>query len=172
MLDARGSGVYAYRFDVDDWRDLGFISFKDLFGAAHALELPFVFGNFPKPLRVIFPDANQEKFEKVSASMRSYWANFAHTGNPGNGQSNDLKMWKQWDSSNDDVPRIMIIDTDNIRMQADKLSMAELKQQFLAEDFSNNPDGSCEMYERVFRGEEYSQSEFENMGCAKAAVTN
>jgi hypothetical protein len=81
-------------------------------------------------------------------------------------------MWKQWDSSNDDVPRIMIIDTDNIRMQADKLSMAELKQQFLAEDFSNNPDGSCEMYERVFRGEEYSQSEFENMGCAKAAVTN
>ncbi|MFT5098124.1 MAG: para-nitrobenzyl esterase [Flavobacterium sp.] len=166
MLEAQGSEVYAYRFDIDDWRDLGFISFKDLFGAAHALELPFVFGNFPKPLRVIFPDANQEKFESVSASMRSYWANFAYTGNPGRGQSKDLEVWKEWDSSDKIVPRILIIDTDNIRMQTDKLSMEKLKQQFLTEDFSNNQKGGCDMYERMFRGEEYSQSEYVNMGCA------
>jgi para-nitrobenzyl esterase len=165
MTAAQGNEVYAYRFDVDDWRDLGFISFKDLFGAAHAFELPFVFGNFPKPLRVIFPDSNQEKFETVSASIRSYWANFAYTGNPGQGQSNDLIPWNHWDDSDNTVPRIMIIDTDNIRMEADKLSMAELKQQFLAEDFSNNPEGACDMYTRVFGGEEYSQSEYENMGC-------
>ena len=44
---------------------IGFISFKDLFGAAHALELPFVFGNLPKPLRVIFTHANQEDYESV-----------------------------------------------------------------------------------------------------------
>ena len=141
-------------------------------GAAHALELPFVFGNFPKPLRVIFPDANQAKFEEVSASIRSYWANFAHTGNPGRGQSNDLEMWKQWDNSNDSVPRIMIIDTDNIRMQSDKLSMVKLKQQFFAEDFSNNPQGACDLYERVFRGEAYSKSEFENMDCTASSTTN
>ena len=165
MLEARGGDVYAYRFDIDDWRDLGFIDFKDLLGAAHALELPFVFGNFPKPLRVIFPDANQEKFEQASMSMRSYWANFAYTGNPGRGQNNDLEIWKQWDSSANDVPRIMIIDTDEIRMQNDKLSMAHLKQQFLAEDFTNNPQGACEMYERIFRGDAYSQSEFESMDC-------
>jgi para-nitrobenzyl esterase len=172
MLEAQGGEVYAYRFDVDDWRDLGFISFKDLFGAAHALELPFVFGNFPKPLRVIFPDANQEKFESVSASMRSYWANFAYSGNPGRGQSNDLEMWNEWDSSDKVVPRILIIDTDNIRMQADKLSMEILKQQFLAEDFSNNQKGGCDMYKRMFRGEEYSQSDYENMGCPAAEMTN
>lgn len=172
MLDAQGSDVYAYRFDIDDWRDLGFISFKDLFGAAHALELPFVFGNFPKPLRVIFPDANQEKFDNVSASMRSYWANFAYTGNPGRGQSNNLEVWGKWDSSDNDVPRILIIDTDDIRMQADKLSMKTLKQQFLNEDFSNNLAGACEMYERTFRGEEYSQTEYENMGCLASTVAN
>ena len=172
MLDARGGDVYAYRFDIDDWRDLGFISFKDLLGAAHALELPFVFGNFPKPLRVIFPDVNQAKFEQASASMRSYWANFAYTGNPGRGQADDLAIWQQWDSSNDDVPRIMIIDTDDIRMQNDKLSMAKLKQQFLAEDFSSNPQGACDMYERVFRGEAYSQSEFEKMDCMASSTTN
>jgi para-nitrobenzyl esterase len=165
MTAAQGTEVYAYRFDVDDWRDLGFISFKDLLGAAHALELPFVFGNFPKPLRVIFPDSNREKFEIVSASMRSYWANFAYTGNPGSGQSNNLIAWNNWDSSDNIVPRILIIDTDNIRMQADKLSMTGLKQQFLAEDFSNNPEGACDLYARVFGGEEYLQSEYENMGC-------
>jgi para-nitrobenzyl esterase len=172
MLDAQGGGVYAYRFDVDDWRDLGFISFKDLFGAAHALELPFVFGNFPKPLRVIFTDANQEEYESVSASMRSYWANFAYTGNPGLGQSNDLEMWTEWDSSDEVVPRILIIDTNNIRMQADKLSMESLKQQFLAEDFSSNQAGACDTYERVFRGNDYSQAEYENMGCISTSMTN
>ena len=172
MLDAQGSQVYAYRFDVDDWRDLGFISFKDLFGAAHALELPFVFGNFPKPLRVIFTDANQEDYESVSASMRSYWANFAYSGNPGRGQSNDLEMWKEWDSSDKVVPRILIIDTNDIRMQADKLSMDKLKLQFLAEDFSSNQAGACDMYERMFRGDDYSQSEYASMGCTSLTTTN
>jgi hypothetical protein len=66
----------------------------------------------------------------------------------------------------------MIIDTDDIRMQNDKLSMAKLKQQFLAEDFSSNPQGACDMYERVFRGEAYSQSEFENMDCMASSTTN
>ena len=59
----------------------------------------------------------------------------------------------------------MIVDTNNIRMQNDKLSVAKLKQQFLAEDFSNNPEGACDLYARVFGGEEYLQSEYENMGC-------
>ncbi|MFT4798855.1 MAG: para-nitrobenzyl esterase [Candidatus Azotimanducaceae bacterium] len=172
LMSAQGGDVYAYRFDVDDWRDLGIISLEDLFGAAHALELPFVFGNFPKPLRVLFPDYNQEKFDTVSASMRSYWANFAYTGNPGSGQSNDLKTWIGWDSSDEVTPRILIIDTDEISMQADKLSMESLKQQFLAEDFSNNQDGACDMYERLFRGEAYSQSEYENMGCTSTKMTN
>ena len=165
MLDARGSDVYAYRFDVDDWRDLGMISLQDLLGAAHALELPFVFGNFPKPLRVIFPDANQGKFDKVSISMRSYWANFAYTGSPGTGQEGKQKVWSEWDSSDEAVPRILVIDTDNIRMEADKLSLEDLRQQFLAEDFSNNQQNGCDMYERMFQGDDYSQSEFEKMGC-------
>ncbi len=39
--------------------------FKDLFGAAHALELRWVFGSLPKPLSVIFLDANQVKFNRV-----------------------------------------------------------------------------------------------------------
>ena len=165
MLDARGSDVYAYRFDVDDWRDLGMISLQDLLGAAHALELPFVFGNFPKPLRVIFPDANQGEFDKVSISMRSYWANFAYTGSPGTGQEGKQKVWSEWDSSDEAVPRILVIDTDNIRMEADKLSLEDLRQQFLAEDFSNNQQNGCDMYERMFQGDDYSQSEFEKMGC-------
>ena len=82
--------------------------FKDLFGAAHALELPLVFGSFPKPLSVIFLDANQVQFDRALASIRSYWTSFAYTGNPDRGQADDLRIWQQWYSSNDDVPRIMM----------------------------------------------------------------
>ncbi|MEM7020781.1 MAG: carboxylesterase family protein, partial [Pseudomonadota bacterium] len=99
-MQASGNNqVYTYRFDVDDWRSLGFISFKDLLGAAHALEIPFVFGNFPKPLRLIFPGSMQDEFNDISAQMRSYWAAFAYHGTPGKGQNNAQVEWQSWDSS-------------------------------------------------------------------------
>jgi len=78
-----------------------------------------VFGSFLKPLSVIFLEANQVQFDRALASIRSYWTSFAYTGNPDRGQADDLRIWQQWYSSNDDVPRIMIVDTNNIRMQND-----------------------------------------------------
>lgn len=89
---AQGGDVFAYRFDVDDWRDLVFIKLKDLFGAAHALEIPFVFGNFTKPLRVIVPGSMQDQFNTVSSAMGSYWAEFTHSGSPGKGRPGTLAL--------------------------------------------------------------------------------
>ena len=56
------------------------------FGAWHAAEYPFVFGNFPKP-----PTPREEA---VSAQMRQYWINFAAHGDP-NGPG--LPIWKAFD---------------------------------------------------------------------------
>lgn len=64
--------VYGYRFDVDDWRHLGFVDLKPMLGAAHALEIPFVFGNFIEPLRIVYPPSDE--FDELSSAMRSYWA--------------------------------------------------------------------------------------------------
>jgi para-nitrobenzyl esterase len=56
------------------------------FGAPHATEYPFVFGNFPK--------SPTPRDEAVSALMRQYWINFAAHGNP-NGPG--LPVWKAFD---------------------------------------------------------------------------
>jgi len=56
------------------------------FGAGHASDYPFVFGNFPKP-----PVARDEA---VSALMRKFWINFATRGDP-NGPG--LPVWNKFD---------------------------------------------------------------------------
>ena len=56
------------------------------FGAWHAAEYPYVFGNFPKPPTL--------KDEAISALIRKYWINFAAHGDP-NGPG--LPVWKAFD---------------------------------------------------------------------------
>jgi para-nitrobenzyl esterase len=79
---------YLYFFDVHDR--------EHSFGAPHAAEYPFVFGNFPKP-----PSAGDEA---TSALMRQYWINFAAHGDP-NGPG--LPIWKAFD---EDSQSAMVFD--------------------------------------------------------------
>jgi para-nitrobenzyl esterase len=72
--------AYIYIFDVHDS--------EHPFGAGHATEYPFVFGNFPKP-----PTSREEA---ISALMRQYWTNFAARGDP-NGPG--LPVWKAFDEN-------------------------------------------------------------------------
>jgi para-nitrobenzyl esterase len=78
--------AYVYIFDVHDS--------EKPFGAWHAAEYPFVFGNFPK--------APSPGDESTSALIRKYWTNFAAHGDP-NGPG--LPVWKALD---DDSPMAMV----------------------------------------------------------------
>jgi para-nitrobenzyl esterase len=71
--------------------------FKD-WGAAHAGELSFVFGNFSS---VMTPSAADRA---VSDQVSSYWVNFAKTGDP-NGAS--LPQWPAFTNAN---PQVMNLD--------------------------------------------------------------
>jgi para-nitrobenzyl esterase len=70
--------AYVYIFDVHGP--------EHPFGAWHATEYPFVFGNFPK--------SPTPKEEAISTLMRRYWTNFAARGDP-NGPG--LPIWKAFD---------------------------------------------------------------------------
>jgi para-nitrobenzyl esterase len=72
------SPAYVYIFDVHDA--------DHPFGAWHAAEYPFVFGNFPKP--------PSPRDEAASALIRKYWINFAAHGDP-NGPG--LPVWNAFD---------------------------------------------------------------------------
>jgi para-nitrobenzyl esterase len=72
--------AYVYIFDVHDP--------DHSFGAWHAAEYPFVFGNFPK--------SSSPRDEAVSALIRQYWINFAAHGDP-NGPG--LPVWRAFDEA-------------------------------------------------------------------------
>jgi para-nitrobenzyl esterase len=167
ILSAQGDNVYAYRFDVDDWHDLGLVNLKDLLGAAHALEIPFVFNKFIKPMRVIFPPAMQEEFNTVSDHMSSYWSQFAYTGSPGTGRNGNMPAWSSWNVANPESPRLMIFDTQSdqgIRMVTDQLTRADLKRRFLAETTFSSQSEYCEAYQGLFNGEQFDTVEYERLG--------
>lgn len=90
--------VFAYRFDWDEGGRFLITDLGKLLGAGHAVEIPFVFNRFELlgPLdRVLFPSRTATSREKLSRAMGAYWANFARTGNPGDG-GRGLASWPAW----------------------------------------------------------------------------
>ncbi len=120
--------VFAYRWDWDEepsvlWADLG-----ELVGAAHGLEIPFVFDHWelgPEG-RYLYGEANAPGREALSAAMQSYWAAFARDGDPGRGADGELPAWRPWDSAGE---KYAVLDTPaggGFRMSGETETMAEL----------------------------------------------
>ncbi len=167
LMQAQGEHVYAYRFDVDDWRDFGVVDLKNLLGAAHALEIPFVFNKFIKPMRVIFPSSMQAQFDMVADHMGSYWAQFAYTGSPGVGREGDKPNWLAWNVDRPQMPRLMVFDTtvdQGIRMESDRITTADLKRRFFADTTFASQSEYCEAYRRVFTGSQFEATEYSALG--------
>lgn len=164
---AQGGKVYAYRFDVDDWHHLGIIDFKDLFGASHAFEIPFVFNQFSKPMRVIFPVSMQSEFDTVAAQMGSFWAEFAYHGSPGSGRSGELPFWSEWPEDTSDQPRLMVFDTvsdQGLRMVRDHLTLTDIKRRFLNDQSFDSQADYCLAYQSLFGGEYFDAAEYQQLG--------
>jgi len=80
--------VYYYRFDYKKHL------LPDMVGAAHGLEIPFVFANLDRPPATYFLTRGQtRKARELSDLMMKYWANFARTGNP---NSEGLLEWPRY----------------------------------------------------------------------------
>ena len=157
--------VFSYRFDADDWRNLGFVDFKELFGAAHAFELLFVFGYFPNPMKVLIPESTFNEVALLSNSMMSYWAQFARTGDPGYGTNAEESQWLPWVT---DAPgNFIVLDTGldgGIRMEREILTKEGVRAAFLAEDFGSD-DEKCQSYRSVYFNSGFDQTEYESLGC-------
>lgn len=81
--------VWSYRFD---WKQEA-APWNDVYGAAHAFDLPFLLGNFGPSLyaNVIVNAANRAGREALSGAMMGALAAFARTGNP-----NDAALGTKW----------------------------------------------------------------------------
>ena len=89
MAKRSGPPVFAYRFDWDEEP----VPWNDVYGAAHAFDLPFVFGNFSPSVfsRASFSSANAPGRQALSGAMMNAIGAFARRGDP-----NDASLGVNW----------------------------------------------------------------------------
>ena len=92
-LKAQQNEVWYYRFDWDEEP----APFNDIYGAAHAFDLPFLFGNFGPSLfaNVANSKANERGRLALSRSMMRSLAAFARDGDPNSRQALGTH-WPVW----------------------------------------------------------------------------
>lgn len=113
MRKVQGASVYGYRFDWDEEPRVGFLKMSEALGAAHAIEIPFVFGwlTLGPGTRFVFDKDKEESNRALSQSMMSYWAEFAYTGKPGRGRKGDQPLWKSWSDASQSGDKFIVFDS-------------------------------------------------------------
>jgi para-nitrobenzyl esterase len=153
MRAVQGPSVYAYRFDWDETDRFLWVDWSEVLGAAHAFEIPFVFGDFEIPLlRSLYRDDDLASREKLSRAMMSYWAEFAANGAPGRGRGGDLPAWKAWDESEPGSERFLVFDSEaggGIRMSSEAVTPASLVTRMLGDERFASQAERCSLLERL-----------------------
>jgi para-nitrobenzyl esterase len=164
MTAAGNSEVFTYRFDWDEQGSMFGYDLSKALGAAHALELPFVFGDFEiLPMAYLF-DSSPGK-DALSDSMMSYWSAFAHAGDPDRGRDGNQPQWLRWGS---DGKTSIVLDTDEgggIRMIEDIVTRAAVVQTLATDPEVPNQAARCALYLGTFGwGGRYDREEYANLG--------
>jgi para-nitrobenzyl esterase len=91
-LQMQQSQIWHYQFDWDEMP----APFNDIFGAAHAFDLPFLFGNFGPSLYSNFTnsEANKAGREALATAMMKSLGAFARSGDPNHAGLG--VRWNQW----------------------------------------------------------------------------
>lgn len=151
-LSRSGVGVYAYRFDWDDEPKRFFADVPKLLGAAHGLEIGFVFDDEDSEFDAfgVNTDENAAQRVKLARAMSSYWVQFARTGDPGQGVDGTLPKWEQ----PGDAHRFIVFDVEakgGLRMDQGALTVDGVEEAMWKNpDFTSDP-ALCQRAKGVFK---------------------
>jgi len=174
MRGVQGASVFAYRFDWDEEPSFLGSDFAKLLGAAHGMEIPFVFQSFNTSFfGRMFTDANLPGREELSDAMSSYWTQFAYTGDPGRGRDGTLAQWHAWDPS-EGGPKFVVLDTaagGGVRMIDQPLTKAALLAK-LASDSRMDEAFRCGLFAEYVKRDVIATADREASGCSAAGLAD
>ncbi len=167
MSSAGNPAVFAYRFDWDEQPSRGGFDLSTALGAAHGLEIPFVFDDFSSVFVDYIYPGNAAQMG-LADSMSSYWTEFAHTGNPGTGRNGRQPGWLAWGEDNHYSLLLDTIDDQGIRMGREMVSLDGIKAELAADTGFATARDHCTAYAQSFAGEDFDAAEFNalNASCA------
>lgn len=172
---ASGAGVpvFAYRFDWDEGRSNLLVDLPQLLGAAHGVELDFLFEPLiSRAVPGLFHSGNAPGRDYLGSAMRSYWAEFARSGNPGRGADGDQPPWPAWTPDN---PQLMLLDAPSdggVRSQPETLTVAALKQRLANDPAITGLRLRCALYVDLFlanggAADFFDPAEYTALGCGE-----
>jgi para-nitrobenzyl esterase len=164
MSSAGNDHVYAYRFDWDEEpSQLGF-DLSTALGAAHGLEIAFVFNDFKGGFGIEYIYPGDDAQFALADSISSYWTEFAAKGDPGKGQDGQQIPWLAWGTQG---MRSIILDSpadQGIFMETNEVTIASVKEALARDQGFTDELVRCEIYVRNFREEHFVQAEYEALG--------
>lgn len=164
--------LFAYRFDWDAMRSNFLADLPQLLGAAHGLELDFIFGPmFSRAVPGVLHDGNRAGYEALARSMRDYWAGFAYSGRPGGGRSAAQPQWPPWSESE---PLNMVFDAPadgGPRAETLSVPVAAVKVELLGAQGLSDRE-RCGLYVDLFLdnngvSELFDAREYQELGCGQ-----
>ncbi len=162
MTQAGNPNVYAYRFDWDELPSILGYDLSVALGAAHGLEISFVFGEFEGGLGLGYLYNDSPNKDLLARSMMGYWAEFARHGQPGSGRGSDPN-WTGWGVGGQ---RAMLLDTPpaGIRMTDDMITKDALVAALDSDAEIATQRERCEHYVRAFRFEGFDPKVYAELG--------
>jgi len=134
--------TWAYRFDWDEGGKFFFTDFSKLLGAAHAVEIPFVFNRFSligQGDEFLFAKKTEDSRQTLSRSMGAHWAAFARTGDPS--IANGGTSWDRYGDAGDSIIFDTVADG-GVRMES-TLDSYEVIANDLASDETLSVEQRC-----------------------------
>jgi len=152
------SDIWGYRFDWDEEGKVLWLDLAELVGAAHIVEILFVFGatDLGRWTDNLLP--NRPTAETLSAQMRGYWTHFARTGRPGRGgppakpgstppEEEAGPPWEEWAPWGDG--QFMVFDTaagGGLRMLNGPASVESVVAQLETDDRVRSLEERCALF--------------------------
>lgn len=155
--------VFAYRFDWDEEGSVMGYNLATALGAAHGLEIAFVFNEFEGGLGLGYLYPQTPARDALAKSISSYWAEFAHAGKPGKGRNGEEVQWLPWGT---DGKTTILLDTEppGIRMSSDLITVDSLKQKLIADTSITDQREHCELYAQTFQWQWFDNDQYLHLG--------